>query len=183
MVDLNRSHDLGNGPFPETPEEIFAEIGCRLVLLQDLEMYLAFVAKVIFESDSEKAREAILKADNKTMGQLLNALRSKVEISHDFDAALKRTLEARNTFVHEFSHIFNLKSESGIRKAVNFLIKSMDDLEEVSNTLRAAIVIFGREKGVFDDELESNWRKYGDLTQLENLHIPKFHQKFKQRKN
>lgn len=183
MVDLNKSHNLGNGPFPDTPEEIFAEIGCRLVLLQDLEMYLGFAAKVLFESDSEKAREAILKADNKTMGQLLNTLRSKVVISNDFDAALKRTLEARNTFVHEFSHIFDLKSESGIKEAVGFLLKSMDDLEEVNNTLRAAIVIFGRKRGVFDDELESNWKKYGDLDQLENLHIPKSHQKFKQRKN
>ena len=99
MVDLKKSHDLGNGPFPEVPEEIFSEIGCRLLLLQDLEKLIAFVAKVVFEKSPEKAKEAILQSDNKTMGQLLHLLRKKVEINDGFDTVLKRTLDARNLFI------------------------------------------------------------------------------------
>ena len=51
-------------------EEVFAEIGCRLVLLQDLEMFITFAAKVVFAEDAAKARDAILNLDTKTLGQL-----------------------------------------------------------------------------------------------------------------
>ena len=78
MVNLLKTHDYGNGPFLDTPEEIFAEIGCRLVLIQDFEMFLAFVVKVTFEEDFSNAKNAILNSDNKTMGQLLNLLRKEI---------------------------------------------------------------------------------------------------------
>ncbi len=181
MVNLKKSHDLGNGPFPDTPEEIFSEIGCRLVLLQDLEMLLTFVTKVVFEQSPEKAKEAILQSDNKTMGQLLQLLRKKIEIKDSFDETLKRTLEARNIFVHEFSHTYNLRSEDGIEQAIQFLLKSMDDLEEVSNLLKAVVIVNGREKGVFDQDFELNWREYGDLDLLEKTHIPKVATTFSKR--
>jgi len=181
MVDLKNTHDPGLGPFPDVPEEIFSEIGCRLVLLQDLEMLLTFVTKVIFEKSPEKAKEAILQSDNKTMGQLLRHMRNKVELRDGFDKALKRTLDSRNIFVHEFSHIYNLRSEDGIGKAIQFLLKSMDDLEEVSSLLKAVIVVYGREKGVFDKDLETNWRKFGDLDQIDTIHIPKAETTFNER--
>ena len=68
MVDLRKSHNYELGRNREVPEEIFAEIGCRLVLLQDLEMFIAFAAKVVFAENAIEAREAILNADNKTLG-------------------------------------------------------------------------------------------------------------------
>lgn len=182
MVDLKKSHDLGNGPYPDIPEGIFAEIGCRLVLLQDLEMLIAFVAKVVFEKSPEKAKKAILQSDNKTMGQLLHLLRKKIEINDSFDETLKRTLDARNLFTHEFSHIYNLRSEEGIAEAIQYLLKSMDDLEEVSSVLKAIVIIHCRKKGVFDQDFESNWRKYGDLDSLEKIHIPKVTTTFNERK-
>lgn len=182
MVDLKTTHEYGAGPFPDIPEEIFIEIGCRLLLLQQLELLLAYVAKVVFEQDSDKRRDAILQSDNKTMGQLLNTLRAKVEIKDDFNETLKRTLEARNIFIHEFSHIFNLQTKEGIGKAIQFLAKSMDDLEEVTYLLRAAVTVFSKELGVCDENFESNWRKYGDLDQLENIHIPKVDKTFSKRR-
>jgi len=184
MVDLKNSHNRGLGPFPDTPEEIFAEIGCRLVLLQGLEMFLTFVAKVVFEEDSIKAKEAILNSDNKTMGQLLHVLRKQVNISEDFDLALKRTLDSRNIFVHEFSHKYDLKSEEGISEAIKFLVHSMQDLEEVTLVMKAAIVVYGRERGVLDTGFENNWRTFGDLGKIESKYIPKIAELFrKSRKN
>lgn len=178
MVDLLNIHDHGQGPFPDIPEEIFSEIGCRLVLLQDFEMFLAFVAKVAFEKDNSKAKDAILKSDNKTMGHLLNFLRKKIDIASDFDAALKRTLDARNKFVHEFSHLYNLRSQEGISGAVKFLLDSMDDLEEVTKVMKAVILVYGRERGINDPSLESNWRDFGDLRELESRYIPKVSEYF-----
>lgn len=65
MPDLNNIIDYGIGPFPDVPEEVFAEIGCRLVLLQNFELMLSVVAKVAFETDPFKAKEAILRSDSK----------------------------------------------------------------------------------------------------------------------
>lgn len=173
MVDFLKLHDYGDGPFPEVPDEIFAEIGCRLMLLQNLEMMLTFVSKVIFEENSQKAKESILKVDKKTMGGLITFLRKKMYISKDFDIVLKRTLEARNLFVHEFSNVYNLMSPDGINDAVKFLLTTMNDIEEVTNVLKAVIIQANRDKGISDKKLEYNWRKYGDLNVLESVYLPK----------
>jgi hypothetical protein len=100
MVDLLKTHAFEPGKNREIPEEVFAEIGCRLVLLQDLEMFIAFAAKVVFSEDAQKAIDAILNADKKTLGPLLNLLRKRVNVDETFDERLKRTLNARNLFVH-----------------------------------------------------------------------------------
>ena len=49
----------------------------------------------------------------------------------------------------------------------------MDDLEEVMNVMKAVIVVYGRERGINDQDLETNWRKFGDLTNIESKYIPK----------
>jgi hypothetical protein len=173
MVDLLKTNNPGNGPFQDVPEEIFAEIGCRLVLLQNLELFLTFAIKVVFEDDPLKVKEGIFKEDNKSMGQLLNALRKKVSINDDFDACLKRTLKARNQFVHEFSLLFNLHSPNGIQEAIKFLSQTMDDLKEVTNLMKAALIVYGKDSDIIGPNLEENWRKHGDLNELESTHVPK----------
>ena len=173
MVDLQKAQPFDSSKTVDVPEEIFAEIGCRLVLLQDLEMFLTFVAKVAFEKEPEIAKSAILKADKKTLGQLLNVLRKQVDVEKEFDKQLSRTLEARNVFVHEFSHVFNLRNEKGLKQAINFLSDSLDDLAEVLNIMKAVILSYGREKGLKDAELEEYWRQYGDLNKLESIYMPK----------
>jgi hypothetical protein len=157
----------------EVPEELFAEIGCRLVLLQDLEMFIAFVAKVAFAKNSGEARDAILNADAKTLGQLLGVLRKRVTVSDSFDACLKRTLKARNLFVHEFSHEFDIRTEAGAQEGIRFLLDTMDDLEEVSNVMKAVIISFDRDNVIPEPELEEYWRNHGDLDKLEEHYVPK----------
>jgi hypothetical protein len=173
MVDLQKTQDLGLGPYTDTPEEIFSEIGRRLVSLQDFEMFLTFVAKVAFEKDSAKVKDAILKSDNKTMGQLLHVLRKQIDIADDFDSALRRALDARNKFVHEFSHIYSLHSQEGISGAIKFLLESMQDLEDVTNVMKAVILDYGRKSDVNDSVLEDNWREFGDLKKIESKYLPK----------
>ncbi|WP_291271540.1 hypothetical protein [Geothrix sp.] len=173
MVDLQKNHPFEPEHTQEVPEELFAEIGCRLVLLQDLEMFIAYVSKVVFAENAQKAKEAILNADTMTLGQLMGLLRKNVEIEESFDECLKRTLGARNLFVHEFSHEFNIHTEAGAKEAIKFLVDTMDDLEESMQVMKAVIVSFGRSRSVEDKELEDYWRKHGDLSQLELKYIPR----------
>lgn len=167
------------GYIPDIPEELFAEIGCRLVLLQSLEEFLSFAAKVVFAKNAEQAKHQLLKADSKTMGQLLSKMRSIVDIDENFNECLKRTLKARNVFVHEFSTKFHLHTESGIQQAMKFLIETMDDLAEVSKIMRALIVKFGKEQGISDTKLEVHWRQNGDLNEIEKIYVPKASKIFK----
>lgn len=181
MTDLLNSPNYGNGPFPDVPEGIFSEIGRRLVLLQDLELFINFVTKIAFEKDSEKAKESILKADKRTMGQLIVAIRKQVNIKENFNKTLKRVLESRNLFVHSFSSKFNLIDEEGLHEAVKFLLNSMDDLEEVTKIMKAVVIVYARERGFADPDLEKNWREYADLNQLESNHIPKISKIFEKK--
>lgn len=115
-----------NEPNVDTPEELFTEIGRLLILFQELEFFITFVAKVVFEQNPEKAKEAILKSDKKTMGQLLALLREKVYIDNDFDNTLKRVLASRNMFVHHFSNRFDIrKKPARIRHLIIFFKHQM----------------------------------------------------------
>ncbi len=172
MVDLRKTHSFEPGKNREIPEEILAEMGCRLVLLQDLEMFIAFAAKVVFAENALEAREAILNADNKTLGKLLDLLRKRVNVDEAFDARLKRTLRARNIFIHEFSYEFDLRTEAGIKRGIKFLLDSLDDLEEVIKVMKALIISFGRDREIADPELEKYWREHGDLNELETSYFP-----------
>jgi hypothetical protein len=182
MVDLRKSHSHEPGKNREVPEEIFAEIGCRLVLLQDLEMFIAFATKVVFADNAIKAREAILNADNKTLGELLKLLRKRVNVDKAFDERLKRTLKARNIFIHEFSQEFDLRTSAGIKRGIKFLLDTMDDLEEVTKVMKSLIISFGRDRGIADPELEKEWRALGDLNELETTYLPAVAKVFKKKR-
>lgn len=178
MVDLRKTHAFEPGKNREIPDEVFAEIGCRLILLQDLEMFIAFTAKVVFSKDAQKAIDAILNAENKTLGQLLNLLRKKVNVDETFDERLKRTLKARNLFVHEFSHEYDLRTKAGLQQGIKFLLNTMDDLEEVTKVMKALIGSFGEDREMGDSEIEQYWRKHGDLDELESKYMPKLSEIF-----
>ncbi|MDT8376237.1 MAG: hypothetical protein RQ867_05780, partial [Mariprofundaceae bacterium] len=120
-------------------------------------------------------------ADTKALGQLLVVLRKRVDIDKAFDECIKRTLKARNIFVHEFSHEFDLRSEVGIRQGIKFLLDTLDDLEEVIKIMKALIISFGRDKELADSELEKYWREYGDLNELEAFYLPALTEIFKRK--
>jgi|GEM_PF-6910136 len=176
MVDLRKNHPFDPQLKRAIPEELFADMGCRLILLQDMEMFIAFVAKVAFAESCVEARDEILRADRKTLGQLLIQLRKRVTISPSFDDCLKRTLDARNFFIHEFSHEFDVRTENGAKNALRFLDDTTEDLKEVSNVMRALIVLYAKDQSSYDEELqelEEHWRSYGDLDRLESQYLPK----------
>ena len=172
-------YELGLDYYPDPREELFSEIGCRLILLQDLEYIIGFTAKVVFAKHEIEAKKAILNEDPKTLGQLLTILRKNVKIEENFDENLKRTLKARNLFVHKFSIMFDLHAEDGIRNAIRFLSETMDDLEEVTNVMKTLGISFGKTQGTIDPQLESNWREYGDLNHLEKRYAPAVSKIFK----
>lgn len=159
-------------PFLEIPEELYAEIGCRLLLLQHLESYIAALVKIVFEDNSEKSKKALLKADKRTMGQLIGALKKQVNIDTNFEETLQRVLDDRNLFVHRLASEFELETSLGQKDSISFLNKSMDDLEAVNPILQAAIVSYGVKNGIDFDYMES-WREHGNLRELEDKVIPK----------
>ena len=68
-----------------------------------------------------------------------------------------------------------------MKEGVRFLLDTMDDLEEVTNVMKALILSYGGEELVPDPELEAYWRKHGDLNTLESHYVPKLSGVFRQK--
>ena len=165
-------------PFLEIPEELYAEIGCRLLLLQHLESYIGVLVKIVFEDNSEESKKALMKTDKRTMGQLIGALKKKTDIDSNFEGALQRVLDDRNLFVHRLASEFELETSLGQSRSIEFLSKSMGDLEAVNPILQGAIVGYGVENGIDFDYMDS-WREHGNLRELETKVIPNLSNYFK----
>ena len=59
--------------FDEVAEQILAEIGMQLILVQDLERFMSFALKASFEGNIETIKANLLSEDRNTMGQVLRA--------------------------------------------------------------------------------------------------------------
>jgi hypothetical protein len=84
------------------------EAGLTLLCIQAAEHELSFMLRWVFPTDPGMNLKALYAQDSagqkRTLGQLLNELRKRVEIQPDFKNMLLEFLELRNRFVH---HLFN----------------------------------------------------------------------------
>ena len=106
----------------------------------------------------------------------------RVKVDAAFDERLKRTLKARNIFIHEFSHDFDLRTPDGIKQGIKFLLDTLDDLEEVTKVMKGLIISFGRAREIAYPELEKVWRAHGDLNELEASYLPALSKVFKKKR-
>lgn len=84
----------------DSPEEVFAQIGVTLLLVQQFEWMLERSLKLVFADKSELTAEKIFQADTRSLGLLMRDLRTKVSLSDDVDEFMRLLLKDRNLFVH-----------------------------------------------------------------------------------
>lgn len=111
MSDTNQSMSANLVP-------LFLELGKALFICQSLEESLCFLhAQMSYEEvgGQDDAFDASWDFhSNKTLGQLINALRKRIEIPEDVNAFLESGLNIRNDIVHGFmtknmQRLYNLK--------------------------------------------------------------------------
>jgi hypothetical protein len=110
-----------------TQKQMLALIGVTLLRLQSTETTLQFCMTYVLPKMPNLTWEMLASRQEylrtKTVGYLLNELRSRVQVIPHFENVLTRFLGMRNTFVHNVDEIpgWSLNSDEGISTAHSFL--------------------------------------------------------------
>ena len=107
----------------DTPEEVFAQIGITLLLVQDFEFMFERALKLVFADSHELTTEIVFKKDKRSLGLLMSDLRSRAFIDEYIDDWMIDLLEDRNLFVHRLRDLkgFDCNTTKGRNIAWDFL--------------------------------------------------------------
>ncbi|MBA1429042.1 hypothetical protein [Pseudomonas orientalis] len=86
-----------------------------------------------------------------TLGQLLNALRKRVDLHPTFDDKLDRFLQYRNVIAHRLHDVsggLDLHSDEGRGRLKVFLLQYMDDGQTVSMVLLGVLREWAKQEGI-----------------------------------
>ena len=89
----------------DSAEEIFAQIGLTLLIVQDFEHVLERALKLVFADSHELTANIVFKKDKRSLGRLMIDLRSRASISEDIETWMVDLLEDRNLFAHRLREL------------------------------------------------------------------------------
>jgi hypothetical protein len=122
--------------------------------------------------------QALLDRHSKaTLGQLLNALRKRVDLHPTFDDKLDRFLQYRNVIAHRLHDVpggFDLHSDEGRGRLKAFLLLYMDDGQNVSMVLLGVLREWTRQEGIdlpSDHHLSLRMQVHLDANVVPNLEV------------
>lgn len=107
-----------------TEDDVFLLLGQIVFEMQETEATLHLAMTVTMGIPVAKSVEQLRNLyAKKTIGQFLSLIRTKIGLSPAFDKFMNDYVERRNFAIHNFSRgsIFNVYSESGRVKLINFL--------------------------------------------------------------
>lgn len=135
-------------------EEIYAQIGCQLLLTQEVEHYISVLIGIVF-SDQPSLNE-LTRLEKKTLGALKKELLKKADIDTNFLDTLEKFIDLRNLFVHNLNKQkwFDINSQSGRDAIWNYLIEYGSFFAEVHNVVLAKLSIYGEEIGLPIDDFQ-----------------------------
>lgn len=152
----------------DSDEEVFAQIGIHLLLVQDFEFLLRFALRVALRDRAEVTIDALTEEDRRTMGQFMRDLRKDASLHSDLDALLKRVLDDRNLFVHGLRHQswFDTTTTTGRDAIWNWFTAAQPRLEEAIMIFTAFAFEYGKSVGYPEDISKIPWKGdfYGELT-------------------
>jgi hypothetical protein len=143
----------------DTEEEVFAQIGLHLLLVQDLEHLLKFALRVALRDKRDATIESMTEEDRRTMGQFIRDLRKGAAIHSDLDALLKQVLEDRNQFAHRLRHQpwFDTSTTAGRDRIWDWFAQAEPRLFEATMILTAFALDYGKRIGYPDDFSSLPW--------------------------
>ena len=115
----------------DSAEEVFAQIGLTLLLVQDFEHVFERALKLVFAESHELTTEIVFKKDKRSLGLLMSDLRSRTSITEDIDGWMMDLLEDRNLFAHRLRELdgFDCHTTKGRDVIWEFLGKFYPKLE------------------------------------------------------
>jgi hypothetical protein len=163
-----------NGDIQPTAEDTHALIGKLLVLTQDTEEQLSWVLRIVFK-DGVITAEDLERKDKKTLGRLVQELRTKMQVEQSFEKLLLIFVEQRNLFIHKLRSQawFDLSSNENINQVWHILGKYMANLEQIALTFTAYITRFADQVGAPKDQSWDQLERSGFLRHLREVYYPR----------
>jgi hypothetical protein len=112
-----------------------------------------------------------------TLGQLLNALRKRVDLHPTFADQLDRFLQCRNVIAHRLHDVpggFDLHSDEGRGRLKAFLLQYMDDGQSVSMVLLGVLREWARQEDIAlpsEQHLSQRMQDHLDANVVPNLEV------------
>lgn len=134
----------------DKPEDALVFIGRVLLQTQQFENVLGSALKLVFSDRTELNAESFFKKDKRSLGRLLNDLRSIVSIDKDVDKWLTRLVEERNVFVHHLDNQewFDLDTKEGRNRIWGFMQTYYTLLEQATLLFTAIIMEYLEDNGL-----------------------------------
>jgi hypothetical protein len=88
----------------DSAEEVFAQIGVTLLVVQQFELLVERSLKFIFADRTDITPEKIFQEDKRSLGLLISDLRKRASMTAEADRLLLELLEDRNLFAHRLRH-------------------------------------------------------------------------------
>ncbi|MCO5152573.1 MULTISPECIES: hypothetical protein [unclassified Shinella] len=149
--------------------EALTRMGQMLIQMQVLEKLVSLSLTFPLRDVGVKTLDALFAAEAKnkkaTIGRLIVALKSRVDLDDDFATMLDRFLDYRNTFVHDLDRMggFDWQSDSGIARMHDFLDTLASDTEFISKAFTSLLVEWTSANGVHPEGTQSVRDILGDL--------------------
>ena len=154
-------------PSYDDPKEIYAFFGLtyyRAAVLEHgvLNLAVAMLARDLPGLTVGHVDRLYESFDKKTLGQIINAAKSKLAIPADFEADLALALENRNYLAHRFFivHDVDLVVPSGRRKMIDELIEILKHLESVDARMEKLWMSAWEPLGITTEWIEQQMQEY-----------------------
>jgi hypothetical protein len=170
--------------FDQAEEELFAQIGVTLILLQDLEDVLSHCLNLVFGDEHIITVEELLATDKRPLGKFIRQLKSRVALDKGFESLLNELVEERNTFVHRLrlQPWFKPETKEGREATWRFLSSLSSKLETATMTFQAFAFKQARDLGAPETPEERILRERGFMQELERHYFPRLSEFVKRKK-
>jgi len=158
----------------EHVKEVYAHFGLAIYLAQVLEYALGFALvylELIPQQEKRKfTREQWIKEYDsfidrhfeKTLGRMLQNLKSVTSISKDLELLLCEALTKRNCLAHDYfrNHAIDFMNEEGRNRMIQELQEAQSLFKEADNALEVAFRPVREKYGITDDWLEKHMEEW-----------------------
>lgn len=180
MTKENMKDEVQSGYKP-VQDDVLKTLGLAVIAGQSVERLMSTCLTFPLQGEPlqtvEQVQALLERRSKDTLGQLLKALRKRVDLHPTFDDQLNRFLQYRNVIAHRLHDVaggFDLHSDEGRGRLKAFLLQYMDDGHIVSMVFLGVLRAWARQEGISlpnDHHLSQRMQDHLDANVVPNLEV------------
>ncbi len=171
--------DEAQSGYKPVQDDVLKTIGLAVIAGQGVERLMSSCLTFPLHGEPlqtvEQLQTLLARHSKATLGQLLNAMRKRVDLHPTFDDKLDRFLQYRNVIAHRLHDVpggFDLHSDEGRARLKLFLLQYMDDGQTVSMVLLGVLRGWASQEGIDlpnEHHLSQQMQDHLDVNVVPNL--------------